>query len=717
MKILLLGLIIAALLFGAPWEITLALAIIFVLLLCKKFIWHGSRDKTPKVEEDELPEENLPEVDPSTIFSDDGISILNAIAYFAQIQKKYSILKKIWLPIREQLIRIKRHVNDKTLYLGVIGEASAGKSTFINALLGFEFLKEDTSLGTTVASTILRYGENVGITVNYLKNRKKEFFDAKALGISRRDKLNKWAPKVLSTIQKYTTNEEIASAVYSVDVTLPVENALLKSGVAIVDTPGINSGNEQHNDITTRAIREICDTALILVPANVPLSACLSQYIKENLLDVLGRCVLLMTQADKLRSEKERKMQLKYIASRLKSAVGGEVAASFSASAYYVLNRDDYGKADKDAVKHYRDEFAQMADSLKKIIVGCRSSAILEKILLCLNGSLLPLLSDMIEKKKEEYTQRKKALEENKLTDIDSFIQDGFAECKEKILEVTVTQQDIMTELEKIRKSFLDAMYDRIYGATSRSELKDAMSESLIRSKISDLQTPLKEALNTLCLPYQNALTAAMESFHKEFTDAYKKLENISKQKWASSMDGLDEKSMDVSVSIADFGSKVNTQMGADVMKSVGGAGAGAVIGSFICPGLGTIIGGVLGGILGALFGKSLDTLKEEAYDSVCNIGNDWSAQMIPQANKYVDSFKESVTQKLKEGIEAYKEQYGKKIAAIIRKEKNEQNELQMKTKIADDDFELFKKIHPKIEQMIQALRNSTQQSTVEAVA
>jgi gas vesicle protein len=44
------------------------------------------------------------------------------------------------------------------------------------------------------------------------------------------------------------------------------------------------------------------------------------------------------------------------------------------------------------------------------------------------------------------------------------------------------------------------------------------------------------------------------------------------------------------------------------------GAGAGAAIGTFLFPGIGTLVGGVLGGVAGWLFGPSLAELKAKVF-------------------------------------------------------------------------------------------------------
>ena len=651
-----------------------------------------------------LPEEGLPEIESSEVFRGDCLDIQNAIIYFAQIRRKYGIEKNVWNPVRENLIRLRHRKSDSTLYVGVVGEASAGKSTFINAMLGFEFLKEDTALGTTAASTILRQGKKLSIKIRYLDGRVEEL-DAKSLGVGPvRIRKTGWSEKVLAKIHRYTADESIASTIESVEVSLPIENSLLESGVAIVDTPGVNSDNARHNNVTTHAIKDICDIALILVPANVPLSACLSQYIKENLLDVIGRCALVMTQADKLR-EKERKSNLKYITARLKSATGGSVACSYATSAYYVLNRGDYGRATEEEVIKYRKEFSEVMASLKAIVQKGKSAAILEKMLVFLKTYLVPMLSDLIILKKQEFVSRKENLEKNQLIDIDQFVSEEQRICSGELTKVVVKEEAVIDALIGIQKDFLEQMSNSIFGAEDRDELKRVMEERSIRFKLEKLRNPFADALCELCKPYRDVLAAEMEKFHANFAEAYQRLENISRKESLMSMSNVSNHDLSVSVSVGNFGEAIDSQLGADALKSVGGAGAGAVIGSFICPGLGTIIGGVLGGIFGALFGKSLDTLKQEAYSSICGVADEWFGQMVPQANQYIDNYKKSCEERVKANIASYKDQYGAKIQALIQKERDEQEKLRKLIETAAMDIEFLQSMQPRVAELINSSR------------
>lgn len=135
--------------------------------------------------------------------------------------------------------KIKTLENDK-FTISVFGHYSVGKSSFLNALLGFseEVLKED-ELPTTATITRLRYPECEGlknkVQIIY-KNNKKINVDLKELEL------------YTTTFTDIDVENEISEVIFY------VESELLKNNVEIVDTPGFNSTNELHTEIAKKHI-------------------------------------------------------------------------------------------------------------------------------------------------------------------------------------------------------------------------------------------------------------------------------------------------------------------------------------------------------------------------------------------------------------------------------------------------------------------------------
>ena len=61
--------------------------------------------------------------------------------------------------------RIRDRLADPRLYLAVVGEFNAGKSTFINALIREDLLRAEVIQGTTAAATLLGYGPALNVQV------------------------------------------------------------------------------------------------------------------------------------------------------------------------------------------------------------------------------------------------------------------------------------------------------------------------------------------------------------------------------------------------------------------------------------------------------------------------------------------------------------------------------------------------------------------------
>ncbi|NLD51228.1 MAG: DUF1269 domain-containing protein [Clostridiaceae bacterium] len=340
-----------------------------------------------------------------------------------------------------------------------------------------------------------------------------------------------------------------------------------------------------------------------------------------------------------------------------------------------------------------------------------RTTAVTQNILIFLKNDLLPVLKNLLESQKLEYTQRSKALKDNQLFDLDNFLSQKTDHYQAKISNVIISEQAIISAIDSVRDNFYKTISKRIDNASDRDELKSAMNENYIRSKIAELQRQLKDSLTIACAPLQKATGEALQDFHQKFVEAYKRLQKISDFSSASNISNVSTKGMDVKISIEDFGDKVDTQLGADVMKAAGGAGAGALIGSFICPGLGTALGAGLGALVGFIFRKSLDELKSEARSSIWSIANDWKNQMIMPSHSYTDQYKQACVNLVKDRIAKYQSTYGNKISQLIATERSEQEKLLSFTRFTEMDIDLLGRMKPKAEEMLLQLKTASSQN------
>ena len=122
----------------------------------------------------------------------------------------------------------KESVADKHFVLPFIGQFTAGKSKLINHILGEEILPTATN-ETTAYLTYISYGERQAV-INYIDGTSEK------IGVEAVHDLDQNAAK-------HQTKK-----VRDIDVTLPVD--LLKSGLVIADTPGVNTVLSQHVEIT-----------------------------------------------------------------------------------------------------------------------------------------------------------------------------------------------------------------------------------------------------------------------------------------------------------------------------------------------------------------------------------------------------------------------------------------------------------------------------------
>lgn len=141
----------------------------------------------------------------------------------------------------------------------VVGQFSAGKSTFLNALMGDRYLPSFTTETTA--------------TINVLRSVNESPTGAPLVKVNYKDGTTESSNNVdLQTIEKFvsTKGKNVAQNVESVDVYF--NSPYLNDGVCLVDSPGLNGVLEGHKEITDQQIKK-SHAAIFMFNAAQPGSA------------------------------------------------------------------------------------------------------------------------------------------------------------------------------------------------------------------------------------------------------------------------------------------------------------------------------------------------------------------------------------------------------------------------------------------------------------
>lgn len=140
--------------------------------------------------------------------------------------------------------------------IAVVGEFSAGKSTFLNAMMGERLLPSFTRETTA--------------TINFLRHKDKSEDGAEACVFYNNGEVLKIDHADADTIKKYVATNIDGSVTGDIShVDLYLDNKFLKDNVTLVDTPGLNGTREGHAEMTRQQI-EKSSASIFLFNARQP---------------------------------------------------------------------------------------------------------------------------------------------------------------------------------------------------------------------------------------------------------------------------------------------------------------------------------------------------------------------------------------------------------------------------------------------------------------
>lgn len=147
-----------------------------------------------------------------------------------------------------RLLKMQQALEKKEYLLTVMGQFSAGKSRLINNILGKEILPVHIT-ETTAMITLIRYGEEEYVNLLYK--------DGTVEDISVEESLKLW--------QGGENNDRFSELE---QITIYMNAELLKNGLVIADTPGVNTIINKHLELTANII-ESADRVLYVMGKSV----------------------------------------------------------------------------------------------------------------------------------------------------------------------------------------------------------------------------------------------------------------------------------------------------------------------------------------------------------------------------------------------------------------------------------------------------------------
>jgi GTP-binding protein EngB required for normal cell division len=204
---------------------------------------------------------------------------------------------------------LNERLSEGRFYVACVGQFKRGKSTLLNALVGQSLLPAGV-VPVTTAVTVLRYGETLRARVR--------------LGTV-------WSAIAPSEITSYVSEDQNPANEKRVSVVeVFVPNALLASGMCLVDTPGIGSVITANTEATKAFVPHI-DAALVVIGADPPISgdevALIEQVAKH-----VRELIFVLSKADRL-TDTERREAIAFARKVLAQRLGRPIEPIFEVSA------------------------------------------------------------------------------------------------------------------------------------------------------------------------------------------------------------------------------------------------------------------------------------------------------------------------------------------------------------------------------------------------
>ncbi|WP_414545179.1 dynamin family protein [Nostoc sp. CCY0012] len=508
-------------------------------------------------------------------------------------------------------------------------------------------------------------------------------------------------------VQMVTSEEELARALDDFTIYHPAN--FLKGRIIIIDTPGTNAGNEEHAKATRTVVENEADAAVIVIPANQPVSDTLINFLSGSLYQYIHRCVFIVTKMDSIR-QKEQSRLIKIIEKRIRENLKIDNFLLLETAPQVVIDICTGAEEVEEKLRHWNDNFVELEEKLRKYLVGSREVAIAENL-----GRLLTKVfrqsESHLKEQQEQFRRKQEAIEREVIQDLPSFTSEQYAECSRIIQNATSqTKSKINKLVGNCRESTVSSLQQMIFNTTNKDELKIIL-ENKIFPIFANARSTLDVDLTIATSELNQSFIQVKEHFDEKFSKQYQNLQSLSTETNLNTgimnTSNIQVNTYNLMSSASELskiaGDTSNIQVGAGA-----GVGAGAAIGTIILPGVGTVVGAalgsLLGGIFGSFFGPSLSELQNSSWNELQPKINDYFYSAEKAVEQSLESYSQQMINALNRHIDTYIATYQKIVNAMQHDQKEKKERLnRLQQDIQADLLEINTRI-----QSLEVFANST---------
>jgi hypothetical protein len=476
---------------------------------------------------------------------------------------------------------------DPELKIAVFGETSSGKSTLLNAFLRRRILPS-SALTTTRATLTIRRGDTTEVRASTLAGE--DFsWPSTTVGPWLAGRFGE-CPRDIEQALRVLLTTGSADELASLELRFP--RYLLDDQVALIDTPGFSVPDAHHRERAVQAAQQ-ADLALIVVPAVAAVSLTMGDFLTGPLSDHHDRCAFILTKMDLIDADEQ--IDVVQAVRRRLELLEIEVPVVLECAPELALRELASSQArDTPHLAEFEEVEAQIA-----ALAADRRRGAMEATTLGLLGKLLT----EVEQSAVDQGQR-------------------LAKANEEVSRLSLPDfANFLATWQKTGSQRLRTAIDRAFATYSSdwsqanllSKIADAVSGDQIRdlnaaaSRVSDivrdhLESDTESLVDDLTSGAADCLDEYAADLARDFQGQFSVLAGL-----AQAESPIKVRSLPSTVMSGPDLSAVNdtlTALGATLtstgnLRTGGGAVAGAIIGSIVFPGLGTVIGGFLGGLIG----------------------------------------------------------------------------------------------------------------------